>query len=264
MSLHPDLAALTPDMGQPVAGRISLVGAGPGPADLLTGRAVARIAAADVVFFDRLVGDEVLALIPARARRVDVGKEVGGGGWSQARICAAIVTAAQAGLRVVRLKSGDPSIFGRAAEEIDAARAAGVPVEIVPGITAASAAAASLCEPLTERGRFDRLLVATGTSLTGEAVGNLAASLVPGTRLALYMAIHCAARIEADLLEAGLPGVAAVTIISKVGHAEERVARGRLAGMATLIAAQGIANPALVLIDIAAGAGVTQEAALNR
>ena len=117
---------------------------------------------------------------------------------------------------------------------------------------------------MTERGRFDRLLVATGTSLTGEAVGNLAASLVPGTRLALYMAIHCAARIEADLLGAGLPGAAAVTIISKVGHAEERVARGRLGGMAALIAAQGIANPALVLIDIAAEVGETQEAALNR
>ena len=111
-----------------VCGTICLVGAGPGAADLLTLRAMRRLMAADVVFHDRLVSPEVLALIPGRARVVDVGKAVGANAWPQGRINAEIVTAALMGLAVVRLKSGDPSIFGRAAEEIGAAAAAGIPV----------------------------------------------------------------------------------------------------------------------------------------
>lgn len=250
MSLHPDPTCLDPQRAEPARhGRISLVGAGPGAADLLTGRALARISSADVVFHDRLVSAEVLALIPAHVARVDVGKTPGGPGWRQDEIDAAIVAAARQGLTVVRLKSGDPSIFGRAGEELAAARAAGLAVEIVPGITAASAAAAALGEPLTERGRFDRLLIATGTAEAGGEVRGLARGMQPGTRLALYMAIHRIGQIEADLLAGGLPPDAAVTAISHAGTGREQVLRCPLAGLAAAVRAAGIANPAIVLVD---------------
>lgn len=250
MSLHPDPTRLDPQTAEPAGqGRISLVGAGPGAADLLTRRALARIMAADVVFHDRLVSAEVLALIPPQCRRVDVGKTPGGPGCQQEAIDAAIVAAARQGLAVVRLKSGDPSIFGRAGEELAAARAAGLDVEIVPGITAASAAAAALGEPLTERGRFDRLLIATGTAEAGGAVSGLAQAMPPGTRLALYMAIQRIGQIEADLLAGGLPPDTAVTAISHAGTGREQVLRCHLAGLAGAIRQAGLRNPAIILVD---------------
>ena len=119
-------------------GSIALVGAGPGARDLLTLRAVERLQEADVIFYDRLVDEEVLELGRRDAERVFVGKHVGAHAWPQQRINAVIVAEARKGRRVVRLKSGDPGIFGRAGEEIEAARAAGIAVEIVPGVTAAS------------------------------------------------------------------------------------------------------------------------------
>mgnify|MGYP003513505551 FL=1 len=234
-----------------VCGTICLVGAGPGAADLLTLRAMRRLMAADVVFHDRLVSPEVLALIPGRARVVDVGKAVGANAWPQGRINAEIVTAALMGLAVVRLKSGDPSIFGRAAEEIGAAAAAGIPVEVVPGITAASAAAAATLDPLTVRGRFDRVVFATGTTLTSAATRDLAASLVPGTKLVLYMAVAQLAHIEADLLAAGVPGDTPATITSGASTSGERTGRYALKDLAQAVARDGFTNPAVIMLNIA-------------
>jgi uroporphyrin-III C-methyltransferase len=239
-----------PSAFRPPLGRIALVGAGPGAADLLTLRALRRIQAADVVFHDRLVDPDVLALIPARAGRVDVGKAVGANAWPQVRIGAAIVAAARRGLSVVRLKSGDPSVFGRAAEEIEAALAHGIPVEIVPGITAASAAAAASLRPLTERDRFDRVVCLTATALTGLPPERLADGLVPGTRLALYMGVHVAAQVETALLQAGVPGTAAVTVCERVSTPQQRIVTGRLQGLAALIASERVQNPAVILLDL--------------
>lgn len=232
-------------------GQIALVGAGPGAADLLTIRALRRIEAADVIFHDRLIDPEVLAL--SAARKVFVGKEVGANAWPQTRINAVVTAAALSGLKVVRLKSGDPSIFGRAAEELDAARAAGIPVEIVPGITAASAAASALGRPLTERGRTERLVIATATCRPG-TVATLA--IAPGTTLALYMAMHRLAEVEAELLAMGVPPESEVQIVQSAGCVDQRIGETALHGMARTAAA--FSNPAIVLVRWAAPATVAE------
>ncbi|WP_435259825.1 uroporphyrinogen-III C-methyltransferase [Thioclava sp. FR2] len=231
-------------------GRISLVGAGPGAADLLTIRALKRLQEADIVFFDRLIDPEVLALIPTSAEQVNVGKEVGRCKWPQDRIDAAIVMAALAGKRVVRLKSGDPSIFGRAAEEIAAAQLHGIPVDIIPGVTAASAAAASTLCPLTERGKFDRLLMLTATAMTGELPEDFARSIAPGTRLAIYMGIHLAAQLRSRLIAAGVSDKAPVTLAQNVAKAGERHVECTLDTLVSTIADQQIRNPAVIFVDV--------------
>lgn len=228
-------------------GSIALVGAGPGARDLLTLRAVARLAAADVVFYDRLVEPDVLGLAP-QAEHVFVGKEVGAHSWPQDRINAVIVAAALQGRRVVRLKSGDPSIFGRACEELEAARSVGIAVEIVPGITAASAAAAALGRPLTERGATDRLVIATATCKPGDPDPELAALLTPGTTLALYMAMHRLPLLVAQMLAAGHDPALEVEVVGSASKLREAVLRCTLADLVAGVAKAGLGNPAILLI----------------
>ncbi len=250
MTFHADPAGIRPAVVIPKPGHIALVGAGPGAADLLTLRAVERLRAADVVYYDRLVSPEVLAMAGRRARRVFVGKEVGAHSWPQDRINAAITAAALSGLRVVRLKSGDPSIFGRAGEEIAAARALGITVEIIPGITAASAGAASLCRPLTERGRTERLVLATATCRPGDAWAGLDGVLQPGTMLALYMAMHRLADVQGALRAAGLGEDHAVLIAAHIGTAREAVLETTVGRLCADAAHHGIGNPAIIYVSV--------------
>lgn len=245
----------------PSPGRICLVGAGPGTADLLTRRAAERLRWADIVFHDRLVDPEVLALVPAVTELVNVGKEVGRCHWPQSRINTAIVTAALCGKNVVRLKSGDPSIFGRAAEEIAAAQGHGIAVEVVPGITAASAAAASCLSPLTERGRFDQVTLLTATSLTGDLARGIAQSLRPGTRLAVYMGVHVARGLEDQLLRAGLPGGTRVILCEGVATRRERRLTCRLDALGDTVLRHKVKNPAILLVDAEAPAGALPQVA---
>ncbi|WP_417724012.1 uroporphyrinogen-III C-methyltransferase [Salipiger sp.] len=230
------------------AGHIALVGAGPGARDLLTLRAVARIGAADVIFYDRLVDPAILDLARPGARCVYVGKEVGNCAWPQDQIDRMIVDEAGRGHRVVRLKSGDPSIFGRACEEIAAARAAGIAVELVPGITAASAAAASLCRPLTERGETDTFVISTGTCKPGDAAPDRAALARPGTSVAFYMAVERAARVQADLLAAGAPAACPVDIVASASTPSERFAATTLGALTETIAREGLKSPAILFV----------------
>lgn len=229
-------------------GSISLVGAGPGTADLLTVRALKRIRSADVIFHDRLVDPDVLTLAGPETRMVFVGKEVGAHSWPQDRIDAIIVAAALRGDRVVRLKSGDPSVFGRAGEELAAARDAGIPVEIVPGITAASAAAASLGRPLTERGETDHLVITTGICRPGDKVPDWGMLLRPGTTLALYMAMGKLAEIEASLIGAGLIPDTVIEIVSDASTGRERQLATTLGRMRAEVAASGLTGPAIIFV----------------
>ncbi|WP_252737721.1 uroporphyrinogen-III C-methyltransferase [Citreicella sp. C3M06] len=229
-------------------GHIALVGAGPGALDLLTLRAHSRIKDADVVLYDRLVDPAIVDLARTGAERIYVGKEVGRCAWPQGRIDRLIVAKAKLGLRVVRLKSGDPSVFGRACEEIAAARAAGIEVEIVPGVTAASAAAASIATPLTERGETDSLILTTGTARPGDAAPDRARLAYPGTSMAFYMAVQRAAEVQADLLAAGAPAACPVDIVERASTPSERHVQTTLGQLSQSIAEQGVQNPAILFI----------------
>jgi uroporphyrin-III C-methyltransferase len=231
-----------------MTGIISLVGAGPGAVDMLTLRALDRIRSADVIYFDRLITPQILALARPQTEMIFVGKEVGAHSWPQDRINAVIVTAAQAGQRVVRLKSGDPSVFGRACEELAAARNAGIAIEIVPGVTAASAAAASLGRPLTERGETDHLVIATGTCRPGDEAPDWGALLRPGTTLALYMAMGKLAEIETSLIGTGLAADTVVEIVADASTGKERQLATTLGRMRAEITANGLRGPAVVFV----------------
>ncbi|WP_334191968.1 siroheme synthase CysG [Pararhodobacter sp.] len=238
--------AITAGGPPPPAGRISLIGAGPGAADLLTLRGLRRLQEADVIFYDRLVDPAVLDLARRDAERISVGKEVGGNAWPQDRINGVIVAAARAGKLVVRLKSGDPGVFGRATEEIGAARAAGIAVEIVPGVTAAAGAAASLTRSLTERGETDTLVLTTGRCRPGDPSPDWAAHVSPGTTTCFYMAVGAAPQIRDRLLAAGTPQDLEVDVIVAAQSAEEQHLSGRLGGLPDLVADLG--SGAIILL----------------
>ncbi|WP_375282334.1 siroheme synthase CysG [Pseudooctadecabacter sp.] len=176
-------------------GSVSLVGAGPGAKDLITLRGVQRLQEADVIYYDRLLDPEILELARRDAERIYVGKAPGCHSWPQEKITQTLVSAAKRGQRVVRLKCGDPGIFGRSTEETDALKAAGIPFEIVPGVTAACAAAASAGQSLTDRGRVDTLVLTTGHRTDGYAVPDPINTIQPGTCVALYMAVGAAPQI---------------------------------------------------------------------
>lgn len=229
-------------------GHIALVGAGPGARDLLTLRAVQRLQEADVIFYDRLVETEVLELARRDAERIFVGKHVGAHQWPQDRINSVIVAEARKGRRVVRLKSGDPGVFGRAGEEIAAADAASIPVEIVPGVTAACAAGASLTRSLTQRGIADTLVLATGTGCADDPVPNGTRLSGPGTVTALYMSVRQAARLAEHWIRQGIPSESRVDICADVSKKNERHIRATVSSLAHSITENGITGCAIVLV----------------
>ena len=243
---------------QEAKGSIALVGAGPGARDLLTLRAVERLQEADVIFYDRLVSEDVLELARRDAERVFVGKVVGAHAWPQERINAVIVAEVRKGRRVVRLKSGDPGIFGRAAEEIDAAREAGIDVEIVPGITAACGAAAAAGLPLTERGVADTLVLATGMAREGAALPDTLRHTGPGTTTVLYMAVAQAPRLRDELMASGLPAQAQVTIGADISKRSQQVLKTTITALPDSLAEHGITGCAVLIITWPA-AEVTQQ-----
>jgi uroporphyrin-III C-methyltransferase/precorrin-2 dehydrogenase/sirohydrochlorin ferrochelatase len=199
-----------------------------------------------VIFYDRLIDPAVLDLARRDAERISVGKEVGGNAWPQDRINGVITAAARAGKQVVRLKSGDPGIFGRATEEIAAARAAGVAVEIVPGVTAAAGAAASLTRSLTERGDTDTLVLTTGQCRPGDPAPDWAAHVSPGTTACFYMGVGAAPQIRDRLLAAGAPRDLEVDVVVAAQSAGEQRLSGQLGALPDLV--RGIGTGAMIVL----------------
>ena len=230
-------------------GDVWLVGAGPGDPDLLTRKAEKLIGAASIVFYDALVGPGVLALIPPHVRSVSVGKRSGRHSRTQPAIDALLVEAALSGERVVRLKGGDPSIFGRSTEEIDALARHGVRVRICPGITAASAAAASAVLSLTLRGSVRELRFVTAHVRAGEPLDLDWATLSePSATLAFYMGRGSAESIACQLIANGLDPMTPVLIASDVSLPTECLVHTRLDLLGLAIDRASGAGPALILV----------------
>lgn len=230
-------------------GHISLVGAGPGARDLMTLRAVERLQEADVIFYDRLVDPDVLELARRDAERVFVGKHVGAHAWPQDRICQIIVAEALKGRKVVRLKSGDPGVFGRATEELNAAQAAGITIDIVPGVTAASAAGAALGRSLTERGVTDTLVITTGTGCSENPLPDSARLAGPGTTTAFYMSVRQADRIARSLMDQGLPGHSPVDLCANLSKQGEHLIHTTIQDLPSAVTRHNITSGAVILVS---------------
>jgi uroporphyrin-III C-methyltransferase/precorrin-2 dehydrogenase/sirohydrochlorin ferrochelatase len=244
------------------AGEVVLVGAGPGDPDLLTLKAVRELQAGDVILYDRLVPDAVLELGRREAQRIRVGKEGHGPSCRQEDISALLVSLAREGKRVVRLKGGDPAIFARTGEEVAACRRAGIPVRIVPGITAATAAAASLGVSLTHRDYAHRVQFVTGHGRQGALPPDLhlAALADPRATTVVYMARRTAAELAEKLLARGVPATTPALVVINVSRPDESATTTTVGGLAQG-AARGDDNaPTLVLIGTACAGGGINEA----
>lgn len=246
--------------GGQATGHVSLVGAGPGAEDLLTLRAQRALQEADVVVFDKLVPEAVVAQGRRDAERIFVGKAKGDHSISQDEINAILVREAKAGRRVVRLKSGDPLIFGRAGEEIAALRAEGISFDIVPGITAAFAAAAEAEIPLTLRGIASSLVFATGHDALGETLPEWAGLALGGATVAVYMGVSVAAKVALQLAAAGLSPSTPVAVIENASLPSQRAFGGRLDELGQITGEGRINGPALIIIGevVAKGALATE------
>ncbi len=234
-------------------GFVSFVGAGAGDADLLTERARQRLDRADVVLFDALVAPEILELARREAVLVNVGKRAGRHALKQSEINDLIVAHAAKGLRVVRLKGGDPSIFGRLAEEIDAVQAADIGLEIVPGVTAASVAAASALAPLTERGQAQELRIITAHGAGGEDDVEAVdwASAAAGTApLAIYMGRRGARTVQRRLILEGRAAHTPVILVESAGRQDEIRRHTTLQGLADTVATMAGDGPLMILVAV--------------
>jgi uroporphyrin-III C-methyltransferase len=234
------------------AGRVYLVGAGPGDPELLTLRALRLLQQADVVLHDHLVSDEILALVRPDAERIYVGKEEGNHTLPQEEISAALVRHARRDRCVVRLKGGDPFLFGRGGEEIEALAAEGVPFEVVPGITAAMGASSYAGIPLTHRDCAQSCVFVTGhrRDRAGEspAEPDWAALARPGQTVVFYMGVGTLPTIAERLIANGRPACTPAAIVERATTARQRVIAGTLATLPGLAHANAVRPPALVIV----------------
>lgn len=227
---------------------VALVGAGPGSSDLITLRGVQRLQEADVIFYDRLVDPGVLELARRDAERIYVGKAPGCHAWPQDRINSLIVSAALRGQRVVRLKCGDPGVFARGAEEAEALTAAGLSYEIVPGVTAASGAAAAVGGFLTERGKTDTLVLTTGRKVDANTRPDWVQHLSAHANVAVYMGVQSAAQIVDVLGAAGLLDLVHVTAVANAQRPDQQVLACAARDLVAEIAANGLTSPAILFL----------------
>jgi uroporphyrin-III C-methyltransferase len=244
-----------------VPGKVWLVGAGPGDPDLLTLRAARLVMQAGLIVHDGLVDPAILALAKPSARLVSVAKRRSRHAVPQAEINTLLVREALAGRDVVRLKGGDPFIFGRGGEEAEACRAAGVPVEVVPGISAAIGAAAAAQVPLTHRDRASIVSFVAG-QCQGLSEQNWVGLAGTGRTLVIYMGVATAADISEKLIADGLSPEVPVAIIENATRPTMRVLRTPLAGLANLVAKRKVKSPAVIVIGEVAGENTDELRAL--
>ena len=230
-------------------GFVSFVSSGPGDPELLTLKAVNRLQAADAVLFDDLSSGPILSHANPKADLVGVGKRAGRPSPKQDSVSKLLAAYAQTGARVVRLKSGDAGLFGRLEEEIEACRAAGIAYEIIPGVTAASAAAAAAGIPLTRRLTARRVQFITGHDVTGALPGdlNLAALADPNATTVVYMGKRTFGALAALLMQAGLPADTPALLAEAVSTPAQSLRRATISTLAALIAPNSD-TPALILI----------------
>jgi len=268
--LEGDLGAEDEDMltlvntlnGEEHAGSVAIVGVGPGDPDLLTLKALRRLQSADVVVYDRLVGDDILDLARRDAERIYVGKAAGDHALSQPGINSLLAEQARRGLSVVRLKGGDPLIFGRGGEEYDYLVARGVEVSIVPGITAATAAASSLAVPLTHREIAQAVTFVTGHRRAGAPDINWDALASLDHTIVVYMGLANSAQVSRRLIDGGLDPLTPVVVVEKACLPGERVLSVDLAGLPALAGGHALKGPALIIIgEVAASAAACRKLA---
>jgi uroporphyrin-III C-methyltransferase len=233
----------------PTTGRVRLVGAGPGAADLLTVRALRAVEGAQALLYDALISADVLALAPAACLKIQTGKRAGRTSMKQQTINKLMLRLARRGLEVVRLKGGDPSVFGRVGEEREFLQANGVAVEVVPGVTAACAAAAQFGFPLTHRGEARRLLISTATVAGGEFVdAGWAAAADPETTLALYMGRDQVQAIADQLIRQGRPASTPAIAVENAGRPDACAMPSTLGELAAVLDAARPTGPVTLLI----------------
>jgi uroporphyrin-III C-methyltransferase / precorrin-2 dehydrogenase / sirohydrochlorin ferrochelatase len=254
--LNNDIAAANHDMARALAnadatektGEAYIVGAGCGDPDLLTLRGAQLLQQADVVLYDRLVAPAILEIARRDAEKISVGKEAGAAISSQAEINALLVEKVSQGFRVCRLKGGDPFIFGRGSEEIQALAAAGLQWQVVPGITAASGASSYAGIPLTHRGMARSVVFVTARDRHDQPPPNWQALAAEGQTIVLYMGVAKADEIQTGLLNAGKSGTTPVAVIENGTTAGQRLVQGELNQLAKLIADNKVKAPAVIIV----------------
>jgi uroporphyrin-III C-methyltransferase len=232
-----------------VSGFVTFVSAGPGDPELLTLKAAARLGIADVVLYDDLVASAILDHARKGATLVSVGKRAGRPSARQEHVSRLLVDYAATGANVVRLKSGDAGVFGRLEEEIEALRAAGVAYEIVPGVTAANAAAATAGLPLTRRHTARRVQFITGADVTGELPEDLnwAALSDPLALTAIYMGKRTFPALAAKLLAQGMSPDTPAMLAESIGHADQRLVRTTVGKLAEQLTQESVTSTAMIL-----------------
>ena len=233
-----------------MSGKVYLVGSGPGGEGLLTLRAREVIDAADVILFDQLPGQEILASLPICAEKIDCGKYGGKHTLEQDEIEALIVDRAKQGMNVVRLKGGDPFLFGRGGEELEAVRSAGIPVEMVPGVSSALAVPASIGIPLTHRKYSSQVTILTGNEDPTKPEPALDWQLLAGSRgtIVILMGVANLGKIADVLIKNGKEGSTMVAIIERGLRKDRRVTTGSLATIAATAVKKGVKPPAVIVI----------------